>query len=197
MSCRPTASSLATSDLVQRESPSFASFVVIQIFWMTLYSEAIFQVLGGIKAQGILLAIWLVLLLGFPKSGSLPAVRNLAQHGYELLFLAAFLIVNLLNMVVGRGSYDTTVKVVLLLIAYITVVIHLRHDYRRYRQAAITMLLVMGLIAVYDLPTMVMNPFIARLYEFAPGEIQWFGSWGFFMPYAIALPVCFAVARTQ
>jgi hypothetical protein len=164
---------------------------------MTLYSEGIFQVLGGIRAQLALLTAWLVLLLAFPEHGSIPAMRNLAQHGYELLFLAAFLVVNLLNMMFGRGGYDSTVKIALVLVAYSTVVIHLSRDYRRYRQAAVILLLVMGAIAVYDLPTMIMNPFIARLHEFTPGEIQWFGSWGFFMPYAIALPACFAVARTQ
>lgn len=162
-----------------------------------MYSEGIFQVLGGVKAQIALLVTWFVLLLAFPKIGSIPAIRNLAQHRYELFLLAAFLVVNILNMVFGRGGYDATVKTLLILITYATVVIHLKDDYRRYRQAVVTLMLVMGAIALYDLPTLISNPFIARLYEFSPGEIQWFGSWGFFMPYAIMLPACVAVTRTQ
>lgn len=180
-----------------RKTPSLPPFVLVQIFWMTLYSGAMFQLLGGVKGQIALLAAWLVLLLAFPKAGSIPAMRNVARHRYELLCLAAFLVVNILNMMVGRGGYDATVKSVLVLVTYLTVVIHLKGDPQRYRQAVFTLLIVMGAIAVYDLPTLIMNPFIARLREFEPGEIQWFGSWGFFMPYAIALPVFVAVERTQ
>lgn len=182
---------------MRHRTPSLTAFAIVQIFWMTLYSTGIFQVLGGIKGQFALLGVWLFVLLAFPKSGSAPALRNLAQHGYELLFLAMFLVVNLLNMMFGRGGYTSAVKVLLVLVTYVTVVIHLKDDYRRYRQAAVTLTLVLGAIAIYDLPTIIMNPFIGRYYEFAPGEIQWFGSWGFFMAYAIAVPACIAVARTQ
>lgn len=182
---------------MQHKTPGLAPFMIIQVFWMTLYSEGIFQVLGGIKGQLALLAVWLFVLLVFPKTGSVPAIRNLAQHGHELFFLTAFLLVNLLNMMFGRGGYTSAVKILLVLITYVTVVIHLKDDYRRYRQAAVTLTFVLGAIAIYDLPTIIMHPFIGRLYEFAPGELQWFGSWGFFMPYAIALPACVAVARTQ
>lgn len=182
---------------MRHKTPSLAPFVIIQLFWMTQYSYGIFQVLGGIKGQMALLAAWLFALVAFPKTGAAPAIRNLAQHGYELLFLTAFLVVNLLNMMFGRGGYVYSVNILLVLITYATVVIHLKGDYRRYRQAATTLTFVLGAIAIYDLPTIIMNPFIGRWYEFAPGELRWFGSWSFFMTYAIALPTCVAVARAQ
>lgn len=182
---------------MSRRTPSLASFLIIQVFWATLYSTPIFQLLGGINGQGILLATWIVALLVSGKAGIAPAIRNLSSHGGEVSLLVIFLAGLLLNLLFGRGGYSYLVKTLLLSIAYVTVVVHLRRDYLRYRQAVVTVTIVLGATAIFDLPTLIKNPLIGRFYEFAPGELQWFGSWGFFMTYAIALPICLAVAQTH
>lgn len=185
---------------IQRPNPiPLISFLIIQIFWMSLYSSGFFNIIGGIKAQIVILIIWFFTLLFFREKSLNAALHKIEKHSQELILLVAFVFVNTFNMMLGRGdnAYNYFVKALLLAITYATVVIHFKNDYQRYMRATIIVTLALGLIAVYVLPIIVMNPFIARLYEFQQDEIPWFGSWGFFMAYAISMPCCIAVAHQQ
>ena len=170
---------------------------------MSLYSAGVFRVIGGVKAQIAILIIWSsTFLLLTPKRLS-AVLRIVAHHSVEVIALAAFVVVNLVNVLLGRGelAYAYCVRSLLLVIAYTTVIIHLENHYRRYLQAGVIVTLVLGLTAVYVLPTIYANPFAGRFREYeSAGMVKpevWYGSWGFFMAYAIALPCCIAVAHRQ
>ena len=173
------------------------SFVLVQILWLSWYGPGVFPILGGIKAQVALLLGSLLALVLLSRTGVDVAVRRLAQHSQEVMLLLAFLFVNILNVVFGRGgmAYAYFVKALVVLVVYVTVVMHFRNDQRRYLQAAVALTVALGVIAAVVVPVLYANPFIARLGR--DGELPWFGSWGFFMTFAIAMPCCFAVAHRQ
>ncbi len=184
-------------------SVPIVSFVLIQVFWMSMYSAGMFRVIGGVSGQIAILIIWSsTLLLLTPKRLS-AVFRKIAHHSVEVSALTAFVVVNLVYLLLGRGelAYAYCVHALLLIIAYTTVIVHLENHYRRYLQAGVIVTLVLGLTAVYVLPTIYANPFAGRFREYESAGMVipevWYGSWGFFMAYAIALPCCIAVAHRQ
>ena len=185
---------------IQRPNPiPLISFLIIQIYWMSLYSSGVFQIIGGIKAQIVILIIWFFTLFLFNEKSLKVALSKIEKHSQELILIVAFGFVHICNMIIGRGdmAYGYFVKSLLLVITYGTVIIYLKNDYQRYMRATIIVTLALGIIAVYVLPIIYAHPFIARFYGAQEGEIHWFGSWGFFMTYAIAMPCLIAVTYQQ
>ena len=189
---------------IQRPNPiPLISFLIIQIFWMSLYSSGAFRIIGEIKGQIVILIIWVFTLLFFRKKSLNVALSRIEKHKQELILLVAFVFVNVFNMVLGRGDmvYGYFVRSLLLVITYATVIIHFKNDYQRYLQAVIIVTMVLGLIAVYVLPILYATPligrFIGEFYKSHKDAVPWFGSWGFFMTYAISMPCLIAVAHQQ
>lgn len=196
---------------IQRPEPiPVISFLIIQIFWMTLYIQGIFYLLGGISAQIVLLFFWLLTILMRPMR-SVNAIVNaiigrLRAHRLELMLLTMFIIVTALNLLFDRGikAYGYFIRSLLLLITYVTVIIHLKQNHARYAQASIAMTLAIGVAALYTLSFIVgelrVNPFSITHYNFQgrgadyADYVEWFAGWSFYTMCAIAMPCLIAAA---
>lgn len=177
---------------------SFVSLLLVLAFWITLFNAGIFMVLGQILGQLLILTIWLVSLFVTGKNAFKLAVSNIKTHSLEITLISFFVLVNAIHLIIGNGdmAYANFVKSLILLVVYITILVHLKNAQLAYRQSVIFILLFFGALSLYVTPILASNPFIARMYEFTDGEIPWFGSWSFFMPIAISLP-CFVVVAAQ
>jgi O-antigen ligase len=181
------------------------SFVLIQLFWISLYSQGVFLRIGGIRTQVVLLLFWLSTILIQPRRGVSAILFRLRAHRGEFVLLLMFLLVTALNLLFGRGAmaYGYAVRSLLLLITYVTVVVHLEHDHARYAWAAIAITVAIGVAALYVLSLIAaelyVNPFSITHYDFQRlgDEPEWFGSWSFYMACAIPMPCLIAVAFRQ
>lgn len=181
------------------DSISLVSWAVMLLFWATLSSEGIFEIMGQIKGQIIILGIWIITLIFFGRNALTVAYQRIIAHSLDLLLLSMFTIVNVLHLLFGNGdmAYDNFVKSLILLCLYTTVLVHLKNSIKAYNRSVIFLLIIYGLNAIYVTPILFSYPFIAKLYDFGTGEITWFGSWGFFMSFAVSIPCFIAVASRQ
>jgi len=81
----------------------------------------------------------------------------------------------------------------------LTVIVNLRDDQSRYLLVGVTITVVLGAIAIGVFPDIYAEPMAGRFRRYeglaeGPPEV-WYGSWGFFMGYAIALPACLALMQ--
>ncbi len=182
---------------VARNPIPFVSMMIAQVLWLTWYVPAIFTLIGGTRTQILLAGLWLVSLVAFRRSAPATAIGRLGTRGPELAGLALFVVVNLVFYMIGKGSYTYAflVKSILLCVIWVTSTVQLTNDHRRYMQVGVTITLVLGVIALVVLPIIYLNPGIARVYEYQTNQVTWFGSYGFFMSYALALPCLFAIAH--
>ncbi len=194
----PESSNLSLNN-TNNDAISFISLLVIMIFWVSLFSAGIFEIIGEIKGQAIILFLWLLTLFLFGHNALRLAFKKVRAHSIDIVLLIVFVLVNVVNMALGRGdmAYGNFVRSLILLSVFLSAVIHLKNDLPTYVKAVIFIIIFFGLISIYVLPILLLNPFIARMYEFSTGEIPWFGSWGFFMPIAISMPVFIAISLRQ
>jgi hypothetical protein len=178
---------------------SIISLGLVLVFWASLFSSGIFELVGRIMGQIIILVCWVLSLTVFGKNAWRIALHNASAHSLELMLLVIFVIVNLTHLLLNNGdmAYTYFVRSILILVVFLTVVIHLRMNIADYKKTVIFIIIVFGIISAYVTPILFATPFIARLYEFTDGEIPWFGSWSFFMPLAITMPCFMSVTSKQ
>jgi len=175
-------------------------FLLMQIFFSTLYNSTLFQIFGEIKGQLFILFLWLLSYVLFLKDNIYKDIfSKMAPFRFEVAMLIAFVIVNIFYMFMemGDGIYKQLIYSLIILVSYTVVIITLKDNYRQYIQTVIIIIIVIGSISTYVIPTIYANPYIARNYLPSEGELMWYGSWSFFMPYAIAMPCLIVVSFKQ
>jgi len=194
----PVSSNLSASS-TNKDAISFISLLVIMVFWASLFSAGIFEIIGQIKGQVIILGIWVITLIFFGRNALEVAYKKIITHSLELFLLFVFVIVNVIHLLLGNGdmAYINFVESLILLCLYLTVLVHLKNSIKTYNRTVIFIMIIFGLNSIYVIPILFSNPFIAKLYDFGNGEITWFGSWSFFMPLAISMPCFIAIASRQ
>ena len=186
--------------LYKKKFASQISLLIITIFWMSLFSPGIFIKIGNIKGQIIVILLWIISIMFSGKITLENAFRNISAHFIEILLLLSFVLINAGYWLLGRGdnaAYGSFIKSLLLLILYITILVQLKNNLQNYRLAIIIIIVVYTLIAIYTIPILYLNPFIARINEFSADEIPWFGSWGFFLPIGMAMPCFIAISSKE
>lgn len=179
---------------------SSISFLIIMIFWASLFSSGIFAKIGYIKGQIILILLWFICILFSGQKAINTALSNISSHSTQVFLLFVFTLINLFYWLLGRGdnmAYGSLVKSLILVVLFITILIHLKNDIQNYRLATIIIIVIYTLISIYTIPILFLNPFIARLNEFGKDEIPWFGSWSFFLPIGMAMPCFIATSLNE
>ncbi len=182
-----------TITLSKKKLLSAISFLLIMVFWASLFSGGIFAKIGYIKGQIILIALWFISIFFSGQKVKITAISNIIAHSTQVFLLFVFFLINLFYWLLGRGdnmAYGSLVKSLILAVLYITILVQLKNNIQNYRLATIIIIVIYALISIYTIPILFFNPFIARLYEFGKDEIPWFGSWSFFLPIGMAMP-CF------
>lgn len=177
----------------------FISFLLMSLFWGTVYYHPITQITFGNLGRLCILGLWGGSLLFAKKRSLLLSLNRVRMNRAEIAALFGWVMVNALHLAfqAGPDAYSQFANALLPFIGYLGAIIHLRNDQQQYRNAVLMILCILGSVSLLLVPMVYNEPYIARYFneiDYGSSEIQWIGSWGLFAVYAISLPCMLAVA---